>query len=142
MSDQYFQYYHGSPEGPLTHYLRNERLAARALDAISSSRLAVGHTHQPSFYHSRNETVRGKSIRGSETIRGISTSEEIVVNPGSVGQPRDGDPRAAYLLVEEHKDERMDLSWRRIEYDIKKVQERILDAGLPQPLASRLSRGK
>jgi diadenosine tetraphosphatase ApaH/serine/threonine PP2A family protein phosphatase len=142
LSDDQFEYYHGSPDGPLTEYVRSDRIAAGALEAIKAPKLAVGHTHQPVIYRFRQGTMQGKPIRGNQTINGITSDEQLVINPGSIGQPRDGDPRAAYLLVEKHGNGRMDLTWNRVEYNIATTQERIRTAGLPSFLASRLERGK
>jgi diadenosine tetraphosphatase ApaH/serine/threonine PP2A family protein phosphatase len=61
-----------------------------------------------------------------------------LLNPGSVGQPRDGDPTASFLLIDE---EAAVCTWRRVAYDIEAVQGAMLDAGLPRRLADRLSVG-
>jgi diadenosine tetraphosphatase ApaH/serine/threonine PP2A family protein phosphatase len=60
------------------------------------------------------------------------------VNPGSVGQPRDGDPRASYLVFEPEANR---VTWRRVAYDVEAVQHAMRDAGLPAALAARLSVG-
>jgi diadenosine tetraphosphatase ApaH/serine/threonine PP2A family protein phosphatase len=72
---------------------------------------------------------------GDETALGDT---RLIINPGSVGQPRDGDPRASYVLYDESA---ALLTWHRIEYDIGATQQKIIAAGLPRWLADRLSTG-
>lgn len=93
-----------------------------------------GHTHTPRFY------VKDNSVRlelGDE-IR-FQEGKKYFVNVGSVGQPRDGDWRAAYAIYDV---DNQSVQIRRLDYDIKKTQEKILKAGLPEMLANRLSLGK
>ena len=93
-----------------------------------------GHTHVPAFYV--------KSLRieeHSEKSLEIEPGKKYQINVGSVGQPRDGDPRASYCIYDLGAQRVIN---RRIEYDIKRTQEKILEAGLPKPLAERLSDGK
>ena len=93
-----------------------------------------GHTHVPAFYFKdlRMEEHQGKSIK-------IETGKKYQINVGSVGQPRDGDFRSSYCIYD--VDERLIIN-RRVGYDIKTAQEKILKAGLPEQLAHRLSEGK
>ena len=93
-----------------------------------------GHTHVPRIFE-KDDAVRAS--RGSDVI--LARGTKYFVNVGSVGQPRDGDWRAAYAIydVEAHS-----ISIRRLEYDIETAQKKILEAGLPTLLADRLSLGK
>ena len=93
-----------------------------------------GHTHVPAFYFKdlRMEEHQGKSIK-------IETGKKYQINVGSVGQPRDGDFRSSYCIYD--VDERLIFN-RRVGYDIKTAQEKILKAGLPEQLAHRLAEGK
>ena len=93
-----------------------------------------GHTHVPAFYVKdlRMEEHQGKSIE-------IETGKKYQINVGSVGQPRDGDFRSSYCIYD--VDERLIIN-RRVGYDIKTAQEKILKAGLPEQLAHRLAEGK
>ena len=93
-----------------------------------------GHTHVPAFYVKdlRMEVHQGKSIE-------IETGKKYQINVGSVGQPRDGDFRSSYCIYD--VDERLIIN-RRVGYDIKTAQEKILKAGLPEQLAHRLAEGK
>ena len=93
-----------------------------------------GHTHVPAFYFKdlRMEEHQGKSIK-------IETGKKYQINVGSVGQPRDGDFRSSYCIYD--VGERLIIN-RRVGYDIKTAQEKILKAGLPEQLAHRLAEGK
>lgn len=112
---------HGSPDN-VREYLYpdtpEERLA-ELLDSTGSDILLCGHTHQP--------MVR-KTRRG------------LVINPGSVGKPKDGDPRAGYLILSLEAD-RIEADIRRVEYPVDKVAEAIRRAGLPEAMADSLKRG-
>ncbi len=97
----------------------------------------VGHTHRPMILSWQRSAGLEAYVPGSGLIplpsRGKST-----VNVGSVGQPRDGDPRACYVLYHQKTHE---VEFRRVEYDIKAAQKAIRDAGLPSFTARRLARG-
>ena len=69
----------------------------------------------------------------------IDCERKYVINAGSVGQPRDGDPKASYVIYD---DEETTIEIKRVEYDVKKAREKILRAGLPAPLAERLLEGR
>lgn len=93
-----------------------------------------GHTHVPVAYVKRGMTDRIEYGK----IR-IVLGQKYFINVGSVGQPRDGNPRAAYAFYDAEKRE---VELRRLEYDIRKTQEKIREAGLPERLARRLQIGK
>ena len=78
------------------------------------------------------------SPSGCRTTIEIDSAKRYLINPGSVGQPRDRDPRAAYLIYDTTEGR---IIWRRQEYALEKAQRRILDAGLPEVLAYRLAAG-
>ena len=69
----------------------------------------------------------------------LDAARRMIINPGSVGQPRDGDPRASYLIYDDHA---AILHHRRVDYDIAAAQTRIRAAGLPETLAARLAEGR
>lgn len=95
----------------------------------------IGHSHQPIFWECDR---RGKcSVAGREYAH-LEDDKRYIINTGSVGQPRDGDPRASYAIFDA---EVMEVSIRRVEYDIRLAQEKIINAGLPSRLAERLSTG-
>jgi predicted phosphodiesterase len=97
-----------------------------------------GHTHIPSLFLKHPGGIEVALLRGeSGTIR-IEPGFQYLLNPGSVGQPRDRDPRASFMTYDS---ERRLVRWQRAEYPIGKAQERILKAGLPRVLADRLAAG-
>jgi predicted phosphodiesterase len=93
-----------------------------------------GHTHVPVVFERQ-----GRVVRSSFTTFNTTLGRKCFINTGSVGQPRDGDPRASYLIYEPSA-RRVDL--RRVEYDIATTQRKIIEAGLPERLARRLEQGK
>lgn len=98
-----------------------------------------GHTHIPSLFSQRPEGgIDVALLRGRTGSVEIEEDSRYLVNPGSIGQPRDRDPRAAYMVYD--SDERM-VHWYRVEYAVEKAQERIREAGLPDVLAERLEVG-
>ena len=92
-----------------------------------------GHTHVPLAFE-KSDTVRG----GYYTKINVTMGKKYFVNVGSVGQPRDGDPRAAYAIYDLINNQ---IELRRIAYDFRVTQQKILDAGLPGRVAARLGRG-
>lgn len=98
-----------------------------------------GHTHVPGIWEENPGTLGVRSLKpGDKPVR-LDPSKRYTVNVGSVGQPRDGDPRASYALYDY---EQQLLVMRRVEYDIKKAQARFKKAGLPAHNASRLAKAE
>ncbi|MCR9244431.1 MAG: metallophosphoesterase family protein [bacterium] len=99
----------------------------------------VGHSHVPAMYLANKKALREmRVVMNSEAEVSYRGFDRVLINVGSVGQPRDEDPRAAYGFVD--TDEQI-ACIRRVEYDIAAVQKKILAAGLPEVLANRLSLG-
>lgn len=94
----------------------------------------IGHSHVPVAYQKRENFISGHRF-----INKVEKDCQYIINVGSVGQPRDGDPRASYVVYDT---DLQTVRLRRIEYNIKKAQHKILDAKLPQILADRLSIGR
>jgi predicted phosphodiesterase len=119
--------------------------ADEASDAFAylQRRLAFfGHTHlQGGFIwnHGRVETISPVSLDEDREVMEIESEGGYLINPGSVGQPRDGDPRAAYAL---YNSDANVLSYCRVKYDVDTARRKIQDAGLPPALADRLSVGR
>jgi predicted phosphodiesterase len=128
---------HGSPRDPIWEYVMNTLVARINLAYFETLWCFVGHSHfQAVFqYHAETDDV---SIEVPKPKERYKLKERALINPGSVGQPRDRDPRAAYAFF--YPKQKI---WepRRVEYDIKSVQKRILDAGLPPRHAERLAGG-
>lgn len=113
-----------------------------ALEAWPDTRAPVvglcGHTHVPmAAYRRRGELVEME--RPSGTIEWPADADSVLLNPGAVGQPRDGDPRASFALVDPHA---RTAELRRVSYDVEGTVMEILAAGLPEPNAERLREGR
>ena len=96
-----------------------------------------GHTHIPSVFVQGPERLYAAPLRGEGRLE-IDRGARYLINPGSIGQPRDRDPRAAFMTYDS---ERRVVRWYRVEYPVGAAQRRILDAGLPEVLAERLAVG-
>jgi len=127
---------HGAPFDE-DHYVFDDRDASRAADAASARICLFGHTHLPAVFATAQDPVLA-SDQVDDELR-LPLSGAVLMNVGSVGQPRDGDPRAAYGLLDQTTST---IRLRRVEYDIRGAQEAILKAGLPPWLAIRLERGQ
>ena len=128
---------HGTPFDE-DHYVFDTSDAARAIDAASAPICLFGHTHVPVIFATGAKTGSDRTdLKDDE----VPLPEEgcTLINVGSVGQPRDGDSRAAYGILDL---DRRTITMRRVTYDIKAAQARILEEGLPQWLAARLARGQ
>ena len=128
--------FHASARDPVWEYVLSEDAAAASLQATSAPLVLVGHSHVPLALRQEGRSVEGGVARGGTEIE--LGDGRWLLNPGSVGQPRDGDPRAAWLLLDL---DRGTASFRRLEYDVAATQAEIRDAGLPEPLAARLAAG-
>jgi diadenosine tetraphosphatase ApaH/serine/threonine PP2A family protein phosphatase len=127
---------HGSPRDPTWEYVFSTTVARENLDSFGTSYCLVGHTHIPMAFRDRGGTVEGLQPLGGRPLR--LGSQRVIANPGSVGQPRDGDPRASAMLLDT---EARLLEWRRVDYPIDAVQKLMAQLSLPVRLAARLSYG-
>ena len=134
LSEENFLMVHGTPSDPLWDYLLSYGQAVEAWDRTDAPDVLVGHSH----YQFSCEAGRGVERPGPEGLTVPLGHARLVVNPGSVGQPRDRDPRAAYAIFD---DEARLLSLRRAWYDVSATQRAMAEVGLPEPLISRLSSG-
>ena len=127
---------HGSPRDPTWEYITSAPVARANLALLESRWGLFGHTHVPIVYrddHGLIETVAtfdGSSIRLDD--------RRALLNPGSVGQPRDGDPRASYLMLDT---DRAEAQWGRVAYDVGATQAAMRAAKLPNRLIARLHDG-
>ncbi|MBA7483823.1 hypothetical protein ES707_19340 [subsurface metagenome] len=134
-----FMLVHGSPGDPINEYIFEQSTFLANLPRIKKNICFVGHTHIPlCFYATPSQEIKGIPLDDG-TVLEINPSYKYLINCGSVGQPRDGDPRASCGIYDE---ETNILRIKRIKYDIAKTQEEILNAGLPSSLALRLGRGR
>ncbi len=130
--------YHASPRDPVWEYVLSTLLAELCLDVADERVCVVGHSHVAlSFERPEGEAATGEPRRAGDRLD--LSGGEWLVNPGSVGQPRDGDPRAAWLLLDTAS---WAAEWRRIDYDIAGAAAAIRAARLPDSLAERLQYGQ
>ncbi len=129
---------HGSPRYPIWEYLFYASTAALNFPHLETPVCLVGHTHMPLIFWQMEEDGPTEMLPLPEGEPLTLDKGRYIVNPGSVGQPRDGDPRAAYLLLET---DTLTIEHRRVAYAIESTQERMRAAGLPGRLISRLALG-
>jgi diadenosine tetraphosphatase ApaH/serine/threonine PP2A family protein phosphatase len=129
--------YHASPRDPVWEYVLSTAQADACMDAMSVRVGAIGHSHVALRFTRQDREVMGEQVLGGTEL---DLSEgEWLINPGSVGQPRDGDPRAAWVLLDA---ENWRAEWRRVTYPIEEAAAAIEEAGLPEHLAARLHLGQ
>ena len=130
---------HGSPFDE-DAYIFDELDAVRALKVATRPLCLFGHTHYPVTFELSNDAFEslGPVTAGDSRIA-MRPGSKYLINPGSVGQPRDGDPRAAYAIVDV-TERRVELF--RVKYPVEAAQAKILEAGLPDVLAQRLAVGR
>jgi diadenosine tetraphosphatase ApaH/serine/threonine PP2A family protein phosphatase len=130
--------FHASPRDPIWEYVLSGLTAELCFDSTDFRVSFIGHSHVAlSFHRPEGEPASGTTRREGTELD--LSSGEWLVNPGSSGQPRDGDPRAAWLLLDT---ERQTAIYRRAEYDIAGAQAAIRAARLPDSLAERLQYGQ
>jgi diadenosine tetraphosphatase ApaH/serine/threonine PP2A family protein phosphatase len=136
-----FQIVHGAPFDE-DEYLMAAGEASQAFEYLEARLAFFGHTHvQGGFIwnHSRVETIPRTASRTDRQTMEVDPECAYLINPGSVGQPRDGDPRAAYCVYD--TDAAM-VTYFRVPYDVLEAQRKIRTAGLPDVLADRLAVGR
>jgi predicted phosphodiesterase len=128
--------YHGSPRDPVWEYVLTRDAAAAALTETSAPVVLVGHSHVALAMLLQLSSLSGGLAPDGTDV--ALAEGRWLLNPGSVGQPRDGDPRAAWLLLDLDAGR---ASFRRVPYPVERTQEEIRERGLPYALAERLAQG-
>ena len=128
---------HGSPREPLWEYILNLPSARMNFDHFTTPLCFVGHTHIQGMFTLDEKTDR-ITIEATKPEVVVNLGPKMILNPGSVGQPRDRDPRSAYAIYDTEEQ-----TWtpRRVMYNIAEVQKNIRDAGLPEKHAVRIGEG-
>jgi predicted phosphodiesterase len=131
------QLFHASARDPVWEYVLTEEAARATLELTEAPVVLVGHSHVALALTIEDGDVSGGLAPAGTEI--VLFEGRWLLNPGSVGQPRDGDARAAYVLLEP---ERGLASFRRVDYPVERTQAEIRERGLPESLAARLARGE
>lgn len=132
--------FHASPRDPVWEYVLSLEQAEECLEIQEERVCLIGHSHVALYF--MRDDGDGSQVRGAQAGGGAALdlgTGEWLVNPGSVGQPRDGDPRAAWLELDT---ERWSARYHRVPYEIDRAAEPIVEAGLPRHLADRLYLGQ
>ena len=128
---------HGSPTDE-DEYLLSTDQAQRAFESYPAPLTFFGHTHIPTLFSTTGGPADLRILEDDGEPLELDAERRYLINPGSVGQPRDRDPRAAFMVYDAGTSR---VRLRRIEYPLADAQQRILDAGLPPVLAQRLAVG-
>lgn len=129
---------HASPRHPVWEYILDLQTALENFDHFDTAYCLVGHSHVPALFilDEEAEVLDGYMVGDGEVVE--LGPHRLILNPGSVGQPRDGDPRAAYALLDE---EAMTFTFHRVAYNIVETQRRMRTHGMPARLIDRLAQG-
>jgi predicted phosphodiesterase len=128
---------HGSPRYPIWEYILDSRTAQQNFEYFETPYCFVGHSHLPSIFQFRDERETADiTIPKANTL--FKLTQRSIVNPGSVGQPRDRDPRAAYAIYDPESET---FTFYRVDYDIASVQERMRALHFPKRFIERLQTG-
>lgn len=128
---------HGSPLDE-DAYLFSDRDAYEVFSRHDVPVTFFGHTHVTSIFSFEGRGIGVRALRGTSGAIRLAPTGRYLINPGSIGQPRDGDPRASFMTFDS---ESRIVKWHRLTYPVAKAQGRILKAGLPKMLADRLGVG-
>jgi diadenosine tetraphosphatase ApaH/serine/threonine PP2A family protein phosphatase len=128
---------HGSPRDPMWEYITGAAVAAENLSSFATALCLHGHTHVPVVFRADDGRIGAVPSRPDDPVS-VHAGRSLV-NPGSVGQPRDGNPSASYLVLDTDAGV---VEFRRVAYDIDATQKAMRDAGLPPRLAERLRYGR
>ncbi len=130
---------HASPCDPVWEYVVTPPIARASFECLGTRICLYGHTHQPVLFR-KPEYEIGIFTETLQPNRPVSlVRDRLLINPGSVGQPRDDDPRAAYAIIDL---ELHIFTYRRVQYDVNATQKKIKQAGLPGNLGRRLRFGQ
>lgn len=129
---------HGAPQDPIFEYIFTADEAGAAFQGFQEKICFVGHTHCPVIFEKRNDGISEVPIYLNEEFI-LKKNCRYIINPGAVGQPRDRDSRASYLLFDRKN---LTVELRRVAYPIEKTQKKMEALGLPEFLIHRLSFGR
>lgn len=138
--EEVFTLVHASPRHPILEYIAYPKIAQLNFKHFDSPYCLVGHTHSPVIFSeaSSPESMCGEIIPGPDNHTHNLNSQRLIINSGSVGQPRDGDARASYGLLDTGT---MDFHIKRVAYEVSEVQELMKQYDFPRKLWTRLAFG-
>jgi len=134
-----FTLVHGSPISPIWEYVLSVWDAEASLKYFKTPYCLIGHSHLPLLFECSDTRTDCRLIDAEPGNDRQLGKKRLLINPGSVGQPRDHDPRAAYALLDTESGR---VVWRRVKYDIAETQRRMSRFGLPEWLIQRLEEGR
>ncbi|MDD4635771.1 MAG: metallophosphoesterase family protein [Dehalococcoidales bacterium] len=132
-----FMLVHGSPRDPVGEYLISRGQAEENFRVFKNKYCFVAHSHEPLMFR-LDEEGHASFVNFTESIGQVLGDWRLIINPGSVGQPRDGDPRASYVMLDS---ETSMIKLYRVAYDIGATQLKMVRANLPMRLVARLEKG-
>ncbi len=133
-----FTLVHGSPREPVWEYILDRFIARENFPLFNTSYCLVGHTHTPVIYREADSSGDCHEESPDYSRPRALNGQRLIINPGSVGQPRDSNPKAAYALLDT---EALTWEYRRVPYDVQETQRRMRTANLPERLVTRLALG-
>lgn len=128
---------HGSPRDPIWEYIVSTSVARANFGSFDTSVCLFGHTHVPIIFTEANGEI--SIVPALPGVPAILEGHRALINPGSVGQPRDGNPQSSYLVLDTDSGR---IDFRRVAYDVEQTQRLMREAGLPPRLVERLSYGR
>jgi len=131
---------HGSPRDPIWEYISSSAIAAVNFESFETRLCLFGHTHTPMAYRLVSDAVEETAGLPSEVV--ALDGGRALLNPGSVGQPRDGLPDAAYAVLDVSDEGAGSIAFHRVRYEVDRTQRLMREIGLPARLAERLSYGR
>ncbi|MFC2071618.1 metallophosphoesterase family protein [Chloroflexota bacterium] len=137
IEDGDFTLVHGSPREPIWEYMISISLAKENFTCFKSQFCLVGHSHVPMVFN-YDEDGMCSSRQFLASVRLALGRDRLIINPGGVGQPRDGDPQASYAIYDS---ETRLVRLYRVAYDVHSTQDKMAKCGLPMRLVARLSHG-
>lgn len=134
-----FMIVHATPSKPEAwNYIFSRQEARYEFNSFTEKVCFIGHSHQPLIIESENNEINVIQAHEGTDVVQLKEDCRYIINDGSVGQPRDRNPKSAYCIFDSDK---MTVQIKRTGYDVEKAQKKIIDAGLPELLADRLATG-
>ncbi len=130
---------HASPRDPVWEYVLDDLTAFHNLAHFTTQICFIGHSHVPLIYAYHADKITEFRQTVADEVIELQSDSRYIINPGSVGQPRDNDPRAAFAVWDTDAGI---VTFHRVEYDVAETQRRMREAKLPEPLADRLAYGR